>query len=400
MIPANVTAGREKLRKRKSDLFALACLAVCSLVVVILATLIATVSIKGIGWISPSFISGVHHEDHPETSGISQAIMGSLVVCVICGLAALPIGIGTAIFLEEYRPRNKYFGWVHKLVQLNINNLAGVPSIVYGILGLTAFVYMIGIVPPIEVNRPAQYEIGAQYFYQTKTLGGKWVTFPAEDRFQTVIRINEPRTVWTSEGEQIELNVLPKSAASPTDRATRERTVFEGASASVFRKNSWWHMHLPFSKSILSAGLTLALVILPIVIIASQEAIRSVPSSLREAAYGMGANTWQVVRSVVVPSAMPGIMTGAILAMSRAIGEAAPILAVIGGVLGTTTGLTGLMDKSPVLPVTIYRWASDENAGFEHLSAAAILVLLAVLILMNSMAIVIRSRYEKRQRGA
>lgn len=399
MIPAGATAGREKLRKQKSDLFALACLAVCSFVVVILITLIATVAIKGIGWITPGFITGVHHEDHPETSGIRQAIAGSLVVCAICALAALPIGIATAIFLEEYRPRNPFLLWMHGLVQLNINNLAGVPSIVYGILGLTAFVYMFGIVPPIEVNRPAKYEIGAEYHYQMKTLGGKWVNFPAEDRFQTVIRISEPRTVWTAEGQPIELNVLPKTAASPTDRAVRERTVFEGASASVFRRNSWWHMHLPFSKSILSAGLTLALVILPIVIIASQEAIRSVPSSLREAAYGMGANTWQVVRSVVVPSAIPGIMTGAILAMSRAIGEAAPILAVIGGVLGTTTGLTGLMDKSPVLPVTIYRWASDENVGFEYLSAAAILVLLVVLILMNSVAIAIRSRYEKRQRG-
>jgi phosphate transport system permease protein len=173
--------------------------------------------------------------------------------------------------------------------------------------------------------------------------------------------------------------------------------VFEGASASIFRRNHWWHIHLPFSKSALSAGLTLALVILPIVIIASQEAIRAVPGSLRDAAFGMGATRWQVVRATVLPSATPGIMTGAILAMSRAVGEAAPVLAVMGGVLGTTTGLSGLMDKTPVLPVTIYRWAHDENEGFEHLSAAAIIVLLVFLLLMNSAAIYIRNRFEKRQ---
>ena len=202
------------------------------------------------------------------------------------------------------------------------------------------------------------------------------------------------------EGEIVELNVLPKSADSPEDPATRDRTVFEGASASIFRTNDWWHIHLPFSKSVLSAGLTMALVILPIVIIASQEAIRAVPGSLREAAFGLGANRWQMVRSTVLPSAMPGIMTGAILAMSRAIGEAAPVLAVMGGVLGTTNGLTGLMDKTPVLPVTIFRWASDENIGFEHLSAAAIIILLIVLIIMNSTAIFIRSRFEKKSQGS
>ena len=155
-------------------------------------------------------------------------------------------------------------------------------------------------------------------------------------------------------------------------------------------------MHLPFSKSVLSAGLTLALVILPIVIIASQEAIRGVPQTLREAAFGMGATRWQVVRSAVLPSAIPGIMTGAILAMSRAVGEAAPLLAVMGGVLGTTNHLSSLMDKTPVLPVTIFKWAGDENQGFEHLAAAAIIVLLAFLLLMNSVAIFIRYRYEKK----
>jgi phosphate transport system permease protein len=384
-------------RKRTSSWFAVVCLVMCCLVIVILVTLLATVVISGGGWLSWSFLTGVHHEDQPEQSGIGQALAGSVVVCAICALMALPIGIGTAIFLEEFRPLHPLLRRLHALVQLNINNLAGVPSIVYGILGLTAFVYMFGIVPRIEANRPASIESGAMYYYQTKTLGGKWVNFPASDRFQTIYRIDAPLEVTMPTGEVVPLNVLPKSADAPQDPDIRARTVYEGASASIFRRNHWWHIHLPFSKSILSAGLTLALVILPIVIIASQESIRAVPGSLREAAFGMGANRWQVVRSVVIPSAIPGIMTGAILAMSRAIGEAAPVLAVMGGVLGTTTGLTGLMDRSPVLPVTIYRWASDENVGFEHLSAAAIIVLLVVLVIMNSLAIYIRNRFERRQ---
>lgn len=397
----NVLSGRrsETGRKRVSDVFAMVCLVICSLVVVILVTLLVSIVVSGGGWLNGTLLTGVHQEDQPESSGISQALVGSLVMCAICGLVAMPIGVGTAIFLEEFQPNHRILLWFHKTVGLNITNLAGVPSIVYGILGLTAFVYMFGLAPPIEANRPPAIEFGAQYYYQAKTLGGRWVNFPATDRFQTIYKIEKPVAVTMPTGEVVALNVLPKSAESPDDPELRERTVFAGTSASIFRRNDWWHVHLPFSKSILSAGLTLALVILPIVIIASQEAIRAVPGSLREAAFGMGANRWQVVRSAVMPSAIPGIMTGAILAMSRAIGEAAPVLAVMGGVLGTTSGLTGLMDKSPVLPVTIFRWAGDENVGFEHLSAAAIIVLLIVLVAMNSVAIVIRNRFEKKQLG-
>jgi phosphate transport system permease protein len=117
---------------------------------------------------------------------------------------------------------------------------------------------------------------------------------------------------------------------------------------------------------------------------------------LREAAYGLGANQWQVVRRTVLPAGIPGIMTGAILAMSRAIGEAAPLLAVMGGVISTTSSLTSLMDKSPVLPVLIYRWAQDENPAYENLSAAAIIVLLVFLLLMNSVAVIIRYRAERK----
>lgn len=467
-------------RKMFSSSFSVTCLLVSSLAIVVLATLLLSIFSTGGGWLSAEMLTASHRENNPEESGIGQAIIGSLVICTICGLAALPIGVGTAIFLEEFKPKNRFLRMLHGLVQLNINNLAGVPSIVYGILGLTAFVYMFGAFSPIRVNDQPDYEIGATYSYQTKTLGGNYVRFPATPKIQPVFEIKQPRSVSSSEGQPFELNVvsattdaaeykdkidetvilgtkaeltshngvesyttqtlggktvffkadptysqfakileplmvsdpegntfelnvLSKSDAIPTNPEVLSKSVFadspdpkKRSSASIFRENSFFHMHLPFSKSVLSAGLTLALVILPIVIIASQEAIRGVPQTLREAAFGMGATRWQVVRSAVLPSAIPGIMTGAILAMSRAVGEAAPLLAVMGGVLGTTNHLSSLMDKTPVLPVTIFKWAGDENQGFEHLAAAAIIVLLAFLLLMNSVAIFIRYRYEKK----
>lgn len=483
------TRGDES-RKFFSSSFSVICLLVSSLAVVVLGTLLFSIFVTGGHWLSFGFLTASHHENDPEHSGIGQALMGSLLICGICGLVALPVGVGTAIFLEEFQPRNRWLRMFHGLVQLNINNLAGVPSIVYGILGLTAFVYMFGAFNSIRVNSQPDFEIGATYFYQTKTLGGTYVkfpavaavqptleiqtdvsgtsadgrwktyevvtkfhpdpdvpleeqdqpsylgrestsvyrgeiakliqkdgfdvyqaqtvsgeafTFPAKPTYNQFAKILEPIEVTCPDGETFKLNVLSKSDPMPTDDAIKARSVFadspdpkKRSSASIFRENSFFHLHIPFSKSVLSAGLTLALVVLPIIIIASQEAIRGVPNSLREAAFGMGATRWQVVRGAVLPSAMPGIMTGAILAMSRAVGEAAPLLAVMGGVLGTTNNLSSLMDKSPVLPVTIFKWASDENAGFENLSAAAIIILLVVLLLMNSIAIFIRYRFEKR----
>lgn len=376
--------------------FQVICLLVASLAIVILVTLVTAILFKGGGWISWSFLVNTHRENMPAESGVGQAIVGSLVVCVICGLAALPIGIATAVFLEEYQPLSRFGKLLHGFVQLNVSNLAGVPSIVYGILGVTAFVYMFGWFGQIQANKPPPIEMGAEYRYQIKTLGKKWVQFPAADRTLQVFVIEAPLPAVDEAGQPIELNVIDRSAVPPTDPALRDRTVYSGSAASILSNKRPWYFHLPFSKSVLSAGLTLALVILPIVIIASQEAIRAVPSSLREAAYGLGANKWQVVSTTVLPSALPGIMTGAILAMSRAIGEAAPLLAVMGGVISTTNSLGNLMDKSPVLPVTIYRWAQDENPAFENLAAAAIIVLLVFLLLMNSIAILARNRAERK----
>ncbi len=386
----------ESGRKSKSNAFALVCLIISSLAVVILVTLLGTIFISGGNWLSWEFLTGNHKVDNPEESGIGQAVVGSAVICLLCGLAAIPVGIGTAIFLEEFQPRNKLLRWLHGLVQLNISNLAGVPSIVYGILGLTTFVYMFNLVPSIQRNEPIAYEVGADYFYQTKTLGKTFVKFPAGDRDENQITLSENEICIDENGNEFELKLVEKRSDAPSDPELRKSYALKGRTASRFPEISPWYFHLPFGKSVLSAALTLALVILPIVIISSQEAIRAVPRSIREAAFGMGATRWQVVRKTVLPAATPGIMTGAILSMSRAIGEAAPVLAVMGGVLGTTTGIQSLMDQTPVLPVTIYRWAGDHNAGFENASSAAIIVLLVVLLIMNSFAIFIRNRYEKK----
>ncbi len=393
----HVQTKRDRSRRWFDSGFSITCLLIASLVVVILVCLISGILWQGAPWLRPSFLWNAHHENQPNESGIGQAIIGSGMVCLICGMFALPIGIGTAIFLEEFRPRNRWLKWFHNLVQLNISNLAGVPSIVYGILGVTAFVYMFGVFGKIQTDRPSDYEIGIHYMYQIKTIGGDYVTFPCEDKFQTLYSVDRPLMVTNAKGETFELNVLPKGASRPSDDGLRSRSVFAGKNASITSQKEFYHMQLPFHKSALAAGLTLALVILPIVIIASQEALRAVPNSLREAAFGMGATRWQVVRGTVIPSATPGIMTGAILAMSRAIGEAAPVLAVMGGVLSSTLGLTNLMDSTPTLPVTIYRWAQDDNRAFEGLSAAAIIVLLLFLLVMNSAAVLIRYRAEKNK---
>lgn len=390
------TPRSEIKRKSRNQTFSVICLLVSGLVVMTLVILLTSIVFTGGSWLSWDFLFSSHLEDNPEQSGIGQAIFGSVVLCVLCAISALPIGIGTAIFLEEFQPKGRLLRGLHWLVQLNINNLAGVPSIVYGILGVTAFVYMFSYFPLITPNDPPAHEIGAVYRYQMKTLGGDFVNFPCPDKTDNDFRVTEPLEAINSDGKPFMLNLVQSRSAAPkNDPVLLDQTVVKGKRPSRYAVKSFFYFHLPFGKTILSAGLTLGLVILPIIIIASQEALRAVPASLREAALGMGATRWEAVREVVLPAATPGFMTGAILAMSRAVGEAAPVLAVMGGVLVTTNGLTNLMAKTPVLPVTIYKWAGDENVGFEHLAAAAIIVLLVLLLLMNSAAILIRNRYEK-----
>lgn len=341
-----------------------------------------------------TFLTSHHHDNAPEVSGVFRATIGSLLLCGIAALFTIPIGIGTAVFLEEFKPRNRILRAFHGFVQLNISNLAGVPSIVYGILGVTAFVYMFSLFPPRTVDTRPQFEFGTNYYYQLETLGGQYVTFPCTDRHQSTYKITEPLEVNGDEGP-FELQVVDSTRGLSEEE--RYVSVRRGTGASIVdSEHSWFYLALPFGKSFLSAGLTLGLVVLPIVIIASQEAIRAVPDSLREASMGMGATKWQTVRSIVLPSATPGIMTGTILALSRAIGEAAPILAVMGGVLSVLP--KNMMEPSSALPILIYKWAKDATKGFHSLSAAAIVVLLLLLLLMNSVAIVIRYRAERKNK--
>ena len=216
---------------------------------------------------------------------------------------ALPIGIGAAIYLEEYASH----GRLQRLIQSNIDNLAGVPSIVYGMLGLAIFVRSL-------------------------------------ERFTS------------------------------------------GAAFGVTAGNG---------RTILSAALTMALLILPILIINAQEAIRAVPGSLRQASYGLGATRWQTIWSHVLPNALPGILTGAILAISRAVGETAPLI-VIGASTFITLDPQGPFSMFTVLPIQIYNWTTRAQGEFHNLAAAAIVVLLALLLSMNAAAIYLRNRFSKR----
>jgi len=256
-------------------------------------------------WINVDFLTDPQSSD-PLFAGIRTAILGSLWTIAITILVALPLGIGAAIYLEEYARDN----WVNRVIQTNINNLAGVPSIIYGILGLAIFV-----------------------------------------------RLLEPLT---------------------------SGAIF-GIGDPLVAKG----------RTILSAGLTLALLILPLIIINGQEAIRSVPNSLRQASYGIGATKWQTIWHHVLPNAIPGILTGAILAVSRAIGETAPLV-VIGASTYISFDPNGPFSKFTALPIQIYQWVSRPQSEFRNIAAAAIIALMVLLLSLNAAAIYLRNRFQRR----
>lgn len=276
-------------RKTRNSVFKSIFLASTFVGVIALAALLVDTLIKGAGWLSWDFLTGTSSRI-PERNGIWPALIGTIWLMVITAPLTFIIGVSTAIYLEEYAKDN----WFSRFVRMNISNLAGVPSIVYGLLGLTVFV-------------------------RTFQLG----------------------------------------------------------------------------NSIISGALTLTLLVLPILIVAAQEAIRAVPVSQRQASYALGANKWQTIVRVVLPSALPGILTGAILSLSRAIGETAPIIA-IGAVAFTRAVPNGLLDSFTALPIQIYSWAGMPNPDFEHVAAAGIIILLLVLLSMNALAIFLRNKYQKR----
>jgi phosphate transport system permease protein len=258
-----------------------------------------------VSWLTTDFIARPQTSE-PLTAGVRTAILGSLWTILFTILLAFPIGVGAAIYLEEYATDN----WLNRIIQTNINNLAGVPSIIYGILGLAIFV-----------------------------------------------RTLEPLT----SGEVFGF-VDPTTANG---------------------------------RTVLSAGLTLGLLVLPLIIINSQEAIRAVPRSLRNASYGVGATKWQTVWSHVLPNAIPGILTGTILAISRAIGETAPLV-VVGASTAISFDPSSPFSKFTTLPIQIYQWTSRPQDEFRSLAAAAILVLLIMLLSLNASAILLRNRFSRR----
>jgi phosphate transport system permease protein len=263
-------------------------------------------SLEFVSWLRPAFISRPQSPD-PLEAGIRTAILGSLWVIAVTVAFSFPIGVGAAIYLEEYSQDNL----LNRIIQTNINNLAGVPSIIYGMLGLAIFV-----------------------------------------------RALEPITSGAVFG------VLD------------DPTTANG-------------------RTILSAGFTLGLLVLPLIIINAQEAIKAVPRSLRQASFGLGATKWQTVWSHVLPNALPGILTGTILAISRAIGETAPLV-VVGASWFITFDPDGPFSKFTTLPIQIFQWTTRPQYEFRNIAAAAIIALLILLLSMNATAVLLRNRFSRR----
>lgn len=259
--------------------------------IVVLAILIIRVLTQGLAWIDMDFITG-KLSTSADRAGIMGAILGTLWLMIVVIPVTLILGVATAIYLELYAPKGKF----QAIIQTNIANLAGVPSIVYGLLGLTVFV-----------------------------------------------------------------------------RA------------------------MDLGNVVLAGGLTLSLLVLPIVIVASQEAIRAVPKHLSEASFGMGATKWQTVKNIVLPASLPGILTGSILALSRAIGETAPLTVIgIPALLIPFPG--GIFDTFTIMPMQIYYWTIDSSlvSEYANLAAATIVVLLVMLFILNSIAVIIRNKFQQR----
>lgn len=269
--------------------FVLLCLAATVVPLLLLTGLVADIAMEGAPRIDADFLTS-YPSRRAAMAGVLPALVGSLYLITLTSLIALPLGIGAAIHLEEYARR----GRISDLIEINIANLAGVPSIIYGLLGLGIFV---------------------------RTLG--------------------------------------------------------------------------MGRSLLAGACTMALLILPMLVIVTREALRTVPGSLREASYALGATRWQTMVGVVLPLAVPGIMTGAILSIARAIGETAPLL-VVGALAYVTFLPTGLTSEFTVLPIQTFNWMSRPQHAFAVNAAAAILVLLAVMVALNALAIVIRSRSQGR----
>ena len=275
-------------RKMVGGIYYVVFLAAVMVSIVSLFVLLTQTAIEGLPWLDFDFLTN-YMSRKPELAGIKAAVMGTIITIVFTALFTVPVGVGAAIYLEEYAPKNR----LTQIIEINISNLAGVPSVVYGLLGLGVFV-------------------------QLMSLG----------------------------------------------------------------------------KVVLAGALTLGLLVLPIVILASREALRAVPNEYRLGAFALGADQWQVIKGAVLPSALPGILTGTILALSRAVGEAAPILVISG--LVYVTFVPGPLDRFTVLPLQIFTWVGRPQEEFRSLAAAGIIVLLVILLSMNAAAVLLRNKYQTR----
>ena len=275
-------------RKLAGTIFLGACMGAIGLLLLALVFLLYEVLSKGVPYLDLDFLTSFPSR-RPAQAGVLPALLGSIEIGLMVGAVSFPIGIAAAIYLEEYARDTR----LNRILRTNIANLAGVPSIIYGIFGLALFVRALGL-----------------------------------------------------------------------------------------------------GRSPLAAALTLALLIMPIVIIATMEALKAVPDSQREAAYALGSTRWQMVRRSVLPAAAPGILTGIILAMARAIGEAAPLI-VVGAAAFVTFLPSPLTDGFTVMPIQVYDWASRPQDAFQGIAAAAIVVLLLLMLILNGLAIVVRARLSR-----
>ncbi|HEY5585461.1 MAG TPA: phosphate ABC transporter permease PstA [Ruminiclostridium sp.] len=277
-----------KYRKMKNSIFHGVIFCVTLIGIIVLAILLIDIIIRGVPFLTKIFFTSFPSR-FPQKAGILPGIVGSVYIILLTVLFAVPIGLGTAVYIEEYAKNN----WITKFIKINISNLSGTPSIVYGLLGLAVFVRTLGL-----------------------------------------------------------------------------------------------------GKSILSGALTMSLVVLPIVIVSSQEAIKAVPQHLRHGSYALGATKWQTIRKIVVPSALPGIFTGVILSVSRALGESAPLL-MVGAATYVSKLPDGVFSVFTALPLQIYYWMGLPKEEFKDLAAAGIIVLLGILLSANAITIVLRNKYQK-----
>jgi phosphate transport system permease protein len=377
-------------REWKNRVFFGACAVTASVSLLILFTLLAAIASLGLKHLDWNFLTAVPSAD-PHESGVKTALVGTLLVCAVCAALTLPVGVATAIFLHEYRPRNRWLRRLHSFVQINISNLAGVPSVVYGLLGLTAFAYMFGAFG--TVNEPAM-EVGVSHYYQYFNAADYAIFVPVASADAPAPELREGMPVRVFGGKTEPLHLIGPDEPMPSDPGLERRTLRTSDTGGPFSDRAWYYLRLPFGRSVFVGALTLMLVVLPIQIISALEALRAVPGSLRDGALGLGATRWQTIQKVMLPAAVPGIMTGSIISMSRAIGEAAPVI-IISGVVYIAYTPANLMDDFTVLPLQIFNWTRRPDAEFYRVAASGIIVLLGVLLVFNAVAVAVRQRLQK-----